>query len=160
KTEKWPDIPKVVDVVRKHVDEWRGRRRAVYMAERVRLELIPILIEREQKKQKETREREIKKTQVYLQEARASEQRDGKEIEEAKAKLAKLMQVHHVAEQRESGCLRALRKLTMTEEEQEAQAIAKANGAGCAELRLMPPRAPYIEAKSERERLSGARLEI
>jgi hypothetical protein len=150
KTEKWPDIPKIVDVVSKHVDEWRDRRRAVYGAERMRLELIPIVIEREQKKQQEARAREIKKAQFDLQNAIATTKRCAKEIEETKAaakaaadaaeaKLAKLMQVHRAAEQRESECLRTLRKLTMTEEEQEAQAAAKANGTGCAELRLLPP---------------------
>jgi hypothetical protein len=116
----------------------------------MRLELIPIVIEREQKKQQEAREREIKQAQFALQNAIATTKRCAKEIEEAKAaakaaaeaadaKLALLMQRHAFAEKRESECLRTLRKLTMTEEEQEAQAAAKANGAGCAELRLLPP---------------------
>jgi hypothetical protein len=34
--------------------------------------------------------------------------------------------------------MRALRKLSMTEEEQEAEAAAKANCEGCGQLRLAP----------------------
>jgi hypothetical protein len=69
--------------------------------------------------------------------------------------IANLIDQHAEAEKRESELNRKLRALTATEEEHEAQAAAKANGAGCAELRLMPPRAPCLEAKSEREHLSG-----
>jgi len=73
----------------------------------------------------------------------------------AEEAIAALIKQHAEAERRESEEMRKLRALTATEEEQEAQAVAKANGAGCAELPLMPPRATCIEAKSERERLSG-----
>jgi hypothetical protein len=166
KTEKWPDISKVVDMVSEHVDQWCERRRAVYAVERVRLELIPILIEREQKEKQAAYKREVEQATARVHDAMRTTQRLAKEIEAAKVALAKeietrnaalaaLVQKHFVAEQRESECMRKLRALTATEEEQEAQAVAKANGAGCTELRLMPPRAPCIEAKSEREHLSG-----
>jgi hypothetical protein len=166
RTEKWPDIPKVVDVVSEHVDQWRKRRRALAAAERTRLELIPILIEREQKKQKEAHEREVQQVTYQVRDAMRITQRLAKEIEAAKVALAKeietrnaalaaLVQKHFVAEQRESECMRKLRALTATEEEREAAAAAKATGAGCAELRLMPPPSACIEAKSEREHLSG-----
>jgi hypothetical protein len=148
--EKWPDIPKVVDIVSEHVDQWRKRRRALAQADRTRLELIPILIEREQMKKREAHEREVQQATFAVQSAMRTTQRLAKDIEAAKAALAKEIETRKAAlaamvqklayfERRESECLRALRKLTMTEEEQEAQAAAKANGAGCAELRLLPP---------------------
>ena len=165
RTEKWPDIPKVVDVVSEHVKQWRERRIALGQAERTRLELIPILIKREQKKKKEEHEREVQLATNAAKSAMQATQRLAKEIEAAKlalaeeierrdVRLAVLVQKHAEAERRESLFMRKLRALTATEEEQEAQAIAKANGAGCAELPLMPPLATCIEAKSERERLS------
>jgi hypothetical protein len=151
KTEKWPDISKVVDMVSDHVDQWWDRRRAVYDAEHTRLELIPILIEREQKEKKEAHEQEVKQATNAVRDAMRTTQRLAKDIEAAKAALAKeietrnaalaaLAQKHFVAEQRESECLRALRKLTMTDEEREAEAQAKANGHGCAELSFVPYR--------------------
>jgi len=165
-TEKWPDIPKVLSVIREHVEEWRQRRRAMHQAESTRLELIKVLIEREQKKKKEAHEREVEQATFAVQSAMRATQRLAKDIEAAKAALAKEIETRKAAlaamvqklayfERRESECLRALRKLTMTEEEQEAQAAAKATGAGCAELQLMPPPSACIEAKSEREHLSG-----
>jgi hypothetical protein len=150
KTEKWPDIPKVVDVVSKHVSRWRGRRWALAMAERTRLELIPILIEREQKKKEEAHEHEVQQATYQVRDAMRTTQRLAKEIESAKtalaneietrnAALAKLIEKHAEWEKRESELMRKLRALTATEEEREAAAAAKATGAGCAELRLMPP---------------------
>jgi len=147
RTEKWPDIPKVVAVVTDHVHEWGNRRFALIWAERTRLALIPILIEREQKKKKEEQERAFNAALSEAKSAMATTQRIAKEIEAAKtaakkaadeadAKIAKLMQVHYVAEQRESECLRKLRNLNTTEEEKEAQAAAKANGFGCGKLQL------------------------
>jgi hypothetical protein len=150
RTEKWPDIPKVVDVVSKHVSRWRGRRWALAMAERTRLELIPILIEREQKKKEEAHEHEVQQATYQVRDAMRTTQRLAKEIESAKtalaneietrnAALAKLIEKHAEWEKRESELMRKLRALTATEEEREAAAAAKATGAGCAELRLMPP---------------------
>src|SRR5262249_9952974 len=84
RTGKWPDIPKVVDVISKHVDQRRARRRALAGAERTRLELIQILIEREQKKKKEAHEREVQQATYQVHDAMRITQRLAKEIEAAK----------------------------------------------------------------------------
>jgi hypothetical protein len=127
RTEKWPDIPKIVDVVEKHVDDWRKRRWALGV-ERLRLDLIPVLVQREEKKKKEEHEEAIRKAAFQVQEAASIKQRlaqkiEGvktalpKFIEERNAELAKLIQDHADWEKRESERMLALRKL-----EQEAQA--------------------------------------
>jgi len=161
RTEKWPDIPKVVAVVSEHINEWNTRRRAVFWVERERLELISILTKREEKKKKGERERAItgqryavnqwiRETQRLAREIEAGKVALAEEIERRNARLAMLAQKLAEAERRESEEMRKLRALTMTEEEQEEQAIAKANRAGSAELRLIPPRAPCTQARSER----------
>jgi len=138
RTEKWPDIPKIVDIVTEHVDQWRKHRWALAGAERLRRELIPILTEREQKKKKEAHEREVKQVTNTVRDAMRTTQRLAKEIAAAKAALAKeietrnvalaaLVQEHFEAEQHESELMRALRKLTANEEAEQAVA-AKVDG--------------------------------
>src|SRR5262249_33776886 len=139
RTEKWPDIPKVVDIINEHVGQWLKRQWALQAAERLRLKLIPILTEREQKKKNEAHKREVEQatfavqgairtTQRLAQEIAAAKAALAKEIETRNAALAEIVQRHYEAEQHESECMRTLRKLTMTEEEQEAQTITKLDG--------------------------------
>jgi hypothetical protein len=125
-TEKWPDISKVVKVISEHVGQWFGRRAALN-AERARLELIPVLVEREQKKQKEEHEQAIHHATHQLTAAMTAKHRLADEIEAARAALAKEIEKRNAAlaklveqyaqwEQRESERMRALCKLTGSDE--------------------------------------------
>jgi hypothetical protein len=132
-----PTISEMMRILEKHVGEWRRRRWVLRDVERMRLETIKTLIEREQKTKKEEREEQIRRASSAATGAMYATQKLAKEIEGKRAELTTLLQRHAIAEQRETALMQALRKLTASEEEQEAEAAAKANGAGCGHLPLL-----------------------
>jgi hypothetical protein len=128
-----PAIAEMVKLLRTHIRQWCERRWALQAVERMRHELIAALQEHEQEKKDEEHERQIETAVNRATIAMRTTQGLAKEIETKKLDLVKLVQRHAEAEQRESEAMRALRKLTMTPEEVETEAIeaaAKSNGSG------------------------------
>jgi hypothetical protein len=140
-----PAAAEVLTVLHKHTSDWYIRRKAMETAEQAHHLAIATLQEREIEKENEKRANEIRAAEAKLQTAVWNTKRYAKAIETAKAeakaaaeaadvKIADLVEHHAQAEQRESELMRALRKLTMTPEEAEAEATAKLNGAGTKHL--------------------------
>jgi hypothetical protein len=136
-----PVISEVVKTIKRHAQEWWGRRKAMQMVESTRLELIKVLVKREADKKKQEHEREIFRAGVEVKIAMGTTKRLAREIEEAKTKLdaaktalAAVVQGHADAEKRESELMRKLRNLTT--EESEGSVAAKANGSGTERLPL------------------------
>jgi len=174
-----PAISEVLEVIRKHMDEWGTRYHAIRCVEGNRRKAMERAVKREQEEEKQAHEREVKQATYAVQNAMRATQDLAHKIDEAKAALAHIVQEHaesfarlvehqakakegtikrhaemekvadeaiatlikqhEEAEKRESELNRQLRALTATEEEQEAQAAAKANGADCGELSATPP---------------------
>jgi SPX domain protein involved in polyphosphate accumulation len=124
-----PAISEAMSVINKHIELWRDRRCAIKEAEGVRLAVIRSLRELEQKRKQDEHAQKINEACRVLKRAMES-------TRWLQSELAKLRERLAQAEQAESEAMRALRKLTMTEEEQEAAAEAKLDGSGCGELSL------------------------
>jgi len=133
-----PAVAEVMKVLDQHIMRWRDRKSALQRAESTRLELINVLIEREQEKKEAEHKREFQQAINQTRIAMQVTQRLAREVEAMKTELAALVQRHAEAEKRESECMRALRKCSAMEEEHQAQAAAKANGFGCGEFRFVP----------------------
>ena len=105
-------------------------------------------------------QQEVKQATNAVRDAMRATQRLAKDIEAAKTALANEIEAPSslkstlVGEARERAYAQAA---SAARGDDQAEAAAKANGAGCAELRLMPPRAVCIETTYEPSAKEGER---
>jgi hypothetical protein len=142
-----PAASEVLTILKQHTSTWYHRRRAMDTAERARHDALAALQNREAEKKKQEHERVVQIAINQLKIAMHTTQRLAEQIEARKAELATLIEArkadlttlvqrHAEAEKRESERLRALRKLTTTEEEAATAEAARLDGLGCGELTL------------------------
>jgi hypothetical protein len=102
-----PAISEVMEVVNKHVGQWGDRRFALHHVERTRLELIKVLTEREEEREKQKLKDAIKEATWKVQSAMARTQQLAQDIEKGKAHWARLIELHAAElEQTQRTCAR------------------------------------------------------
>jgi hypothetical protein len=107
-----PTIAEVLSVIKQHIAQWRERRSAIREAENLRLAVVDVLREHEQKRKEQARENAILRARSDVSAAMATTQRLAKEIAAAGTALATLRQRHAESEKHESEAMRRLRALT------------------------------------------------
>jgi hypothetical protein len=128
-----PAASELLKLLKTHVKQWNDRLWAMRTGQGVRRDAIEALRTAAAEAAKQQQEIKIQEACNHVQVAMRTTQRLAKEVEQAKAKLMALLEQHAQAERRESEAMRALRQVTMTPEEIEAEAKAKAiksNGSG------------------------------
>jgi hypothetical protein len=89
-----PAISEVMEVVRKHVEQWCIRRWTIHSVERYRCKALEAAIKREQEQEKQEHEREVERATYLLKYAMEKKQQLAQEIENAKAELASYLERH------------------------------------------------------------------
>jgi hypothetical protein len=125
-----PAISEVIETINQHIGKWRGYWSAIYNAERLRLQLISVLVERERQHKEKLHQEKIQQATSRLQGIVRSRERCVKEIEQTKAAieqanatLTKLTTAYAMVEQAESEQNRELQALLAAQNESKPVTI-------------------------------------